>query len=74
MTRKTGSAAAVSAAGALALMGGLLAGCAPAWMAGSQAAHHRGIDGPAAAGPVGAGSFPRSFLIPGTDTSIRIGG
>src|SRR5262249_9459377 len=22
----------------------------------------------------GAGSFPRSFLIPGTDTSIRIGG
>jgi hypothetical protein len=23
---------------------------------------------------VGAGSFPRSFLIPGTDTSIRIGG
>jgi hypothetical protein len=25
-------------------------------------------------GVVGAGSFPRSFLIPGTDTSIRIGG
>jgi hypothetical protein len=23
---------------------------------------------------VGAGSFPRSFLIPGTDSSIRIGG
>ena len=23
---------------------------------------------------VGAGSLPRSFLIPGTDTSIRIGG
>lgn len=23
---------------------------------------------------VGAGSFPRSFLIPGTDTSIRVGG
>ena len=23
---------------------------------------------------VGAGSFPRSLLIPGTDTSIRIGG
>jgi len=23
---------------------------------------------------VGAGSFPRSFLIPGTDTSIRLGG
>lgn len=27
-----------------------------------------------AAGIVGAGSFPRSFLIPGTDTSIRLGG
>jgi len=26
------------------------------------------------AGAVGAGSFPRSFLIPGTDTSIRVGG
>jgi hypothetical protein len=25
-------------------------------------------------GVIGAGSFPRSFLIPGTDTSIRIGG
>src|SRR5215472_18601438 len=24
--------------------------------------------------PVTAGSFPRSFLIPGTDTSFRIGG
>jgi hypothetical protein len=23
---------------------------------------------------VGGGSFPRSFLIPGTETSIRIGG
>ena len=23
---------------------------------------------------VGAGSFPRSILVPGTDTSIRIGG
>jgi hypothetical protein len=27
-----------------------------------------------AARVVGAGSFPRSFLIPGTDTSIRVGG
>jgi hypothetical protein len=25
-------------------------------------------------GAVGAGSFPRSFFIPGTDTSIRAGG
>src|SRR5712671_6500247 len=24
--------------------------------------------------PIGVGSFPRSFLIPGTDTSLRIGG
>src|SRR6516165_1537296 len=24
--------------------------------------------------PVTSGSFPRSFLVPGTDTSIRIGG
>jgi len=28
----------------------------------------------AAAAPVTVGSFPRSFLIPGTDTSLRIGG
>src|SRR5262245_29166118 len=27
-----------------------------------------------AAAPVTTGSFPRSFLIPGTDTSLRIGG
>ena len=37
------------------------------------------IGNPAASGgasrnDAGAGSFPRSFLIPGTDTSIRIGG
>ena len=30
--------------------------------------------GTSGSGVVGAGSFPRSFLIPGTDTSIRIGG
>jgi hypothetical protein len=36
-----------------------------------------GPPGPAPSGPgspVVGGSFPRSFLIPGTDTSIRIGG
>jgi Porin subfamily/DcaP outer membrane protein len=37
-----------------------------------------GLYGGGPAGPVGVpslgGSFPRSFLIPGTDTSIRIGG
>src|SRR6266571_7724691 len=30
---------------------------------------------PARPGPaIGVGTFPRSFLIPGTDTSLRIGG
>lgn len=29
---------------------------------------------PTAKGGASPGSFPRSFLIPGTDTSIRIGG
>src|SRR5439155_18265498 len=34
-----------------------------------------GATAPSAPGaPVGAGSFPRSFLIPGTDTSLRIRG
>ena len=35
-----------------------------------------GIPGAAAVpgAPVGGGSFPRSFLIPGTDTSFRLGG
>ena len=28
----------------------------------------------APAAPIGVGSFPRSFLIPGTDTSLRVGG
>lgn len=31
-------------------------------------------DEPTANGGASPGSFPRSFLIPGTDTSIRIGG
>jgi hypothetical protein len=31
-------------------------------------------DNPRPSGTSGAGSFPRSFLIPGTDTSVRIGG
>src|ERR1700724_1520353 len=30
--------------------------------------------GPGPGGPVMAGSFPRSFVIPGTDVSLRIGG
>jgi hypothetical protein len=34
-----------------------------------------GAAAPAAPGaPIGAGSFPRSFMIPGTDTSLRLGG
>jgi Porin subfamily len=32
------------------------------------------VPGAAPGQPVVAGSFPRSFLIPGTDTSLRIGG
>jgi hypothetical protein len=38
---------------------------------GSTAGDHASLSGPSV---VGAGSFPRSFLIPGTATSIRIGG
>ena len=38
---------------------------------GSAAGDHASLSGPSV---VGAGSFPRSFLIPGTATSIRIGG
>jgi len=38
---------------------------------GSAAGDHASISDPSV---VGAGSFPRSFQIPGTDTSIRIGG
>ena len=38
---------------------------------GSAAGDHASSSGPSV---VGAGSFPRSFQIPGTDTSIRIGG
>jgi hypothetical protein len=38
---------------------------------GPAAGDHASITGSSV---VGAGSFPRSFLIPGTDTSIRIGG
>jgi hypothetical protein len=45
--------------------GGVLGGGTPAGIPGMQAA-------PGA--PSLGGSFPRSFLIPGTDTSIRIGG
>jgi hypothetical protein len=29
---------------------------------------------PAASAPNGGGSFPRSFLVPGSDTSVRVGG
>jgi hypothetical protein len=53
----------------------LLAGCSqPPAVTGSPQ-----TGGPAASGNTGrnvtgAGSFPRSFLIPGTETSIRIGG
>jgi hypothetical protein len=58
----------------MALLAGLLAGCQPAQTPGPQTGSQPRIDSPATQSPVGAGSFPRSFLIPGTDTSIRIGG
>jgi hypothetical protein len=32
------------------------------------------LDNPRPSGTIGAGSFPRSFLVPGTDTSVRVGG
>jgi hypothetical protein len=38
---------------------------------GAAAGDHASGSGPRF---VGAGSFPRSFQIPGTDTSIRLGG
>jgi hypothetical protein len=59
---------------AIALLAGLLAGCQPAQTPGLQSGRPPGVASPATGLPVGAGSFPRSFLIPGTDTSISIGG
>jgi hypothetical protein len=38
---------------------------------GPTAIGNASVSGP---GVVGAGSFPRSFQVPGTDTSIRVGG
>jgi hypothetical protein len=32
------------------------------------------LDTPTPGGTTAAGSFPRSFVIPGTDTSVRVGG
>jgi hypothetical protein len=59
---------------AIALLAAFLAGCQPARTPGPQSGGQPGVGGPATGPPVGAGSFPRSFLIPGTDTSISIGG
>lgn len=61
-------------AAAIALPALFLAGCQPTEMPRPQTGSEPQIEGPAPPSPVGAGSFPRSFLIPGTDTSIRIGG
>jgi hypothetical protein len=48
----------------------------PPLMGGGGGGSAMGIAGMKAApgAPVGGGSFPRSFLIPGTDTSLRVGG
>jgi hypothetical protein len=77
MTRNTrfGTVAAIgSRSAAIALLAGFLAGCQSARTPGPQAGDAPVIGGPAIGPPLGAGSFPRSFLIPGTDTSISIGG
>jgi hypothetical protein len=39
-----------------------------------QLSQSRDKPDPAAGAGLTEGSFPRSFLIPGTDTSLRIGG
>jgi hypothetical protein len=59
---------------AVALLTAFLAGCQSAQTPGPQSGGQPSVGGPATGSPVGAGSFPRSFLIPGTDTSIGIGG
>lgn len=77
MTRNTRSGTVAVIGGpsaAIMVLTGFLAGCQPARTPGPQSAGQSGIGGPATGLPVGAGSFPRSFLIPGTDTSIGIGG
>jgi hypothetical protein len=40
----------------------------------AQPAGPQAGDQPGGSAATGAGSFPRSFLIPGTDTSVRVGG
>jgi hypothetical protein len=53
----------------------LLAGCSqPPAVTGSPQIGSPAASGNTGRNAIGAGSFPRSFLIPGTDTSIRIGG
>jgi hypothetical protein len=73
-TRFDTAAAIGGLSAAMALLTGFLAGCQPARMPGPQSGNEPSVGGPAIGPPVGAGSFPRSFLIPGTDTSIGIGG
>jgi hypothetical protein len=42
--------------------------------AGPQTPDEPTLDSPAPHDTTGAGSFPRSFLVPGTSTSVRVGG
>jgi hypothetical protein len=86
LARKPSSVAAVIVGFAVVLK--LLTGCSQSVATGSQtpitssaaSTSSPQVDGQAAdgnasgSGVARAGSFPRSFLIPGTETSIRIGG
>jgi hypothetical protein len=77
MTRNTrfGTVTAIGGlSAAIVLLTGCLAGCQSARTPGLQSGSQANVGSPATGLPVGAGSFPRSFLIPGTETSISIGG
>jgi hypothetical protein len=77
MARRTrlGALAAIAGlSGGIALLIALLAGCQPLQTPEQKSASQPTPGGGTSGNPIRAGSFPRSFLIPGTDTSIRIGG
>lgn len=83
LIRKRRAGIVASAAGWLGAALALLTGCSEPVATGSRTSTSASqIDGQASGGDtapnsrgvVRAGSFPRSFQIPGTETSIRIGG